>query len=295
MKRIMIFSLTPMVVIFVVLFIIIASVSSMTGSGSFLPPEPTKEEALGINSSVMGAEIVAYARQFIGNPYVWGGTSLTNGADCSGFVQSVFAHFGIKLPRTASEQSRAGVEVASLDDMVIGDIITYHSGSSASGWHVGIYDGAGNIVEAQGSRYGITNNRPANRGKIVSIRRFVSDVVSNIDTNALTGEKGEYLGQFKLTGYCPCVRCCGKWAGGPTASGVMPTANRTVAISKSTAKRFNLSFGDKLIIDGVLYVYEDGGDSNMDGNNWIDIFVATHPEAYAPNINKKAAEVYRAK
>ena len=59
-----------------------------------------------------GQEIVDYACQFIGNPYVWGGTSLTDGADCSGFVQSVFAHFGISLPRTTYDQINAGVEVS---------------------------------------------------------------------------------------------------------------------------------------------------------------------------------------
>ena len=69
-----------------------------------------------------GQAIVDYACQFIGNPYVWGGTSLTNGADCSGFVQSVFAHFGIALPRTTWDMENAGTAV-SYDQAVAGDII----------------------------------------------------------------------------------------------------------------------------------------------------------------------------
>ncbi len=59
-----------------------------------------------------GQSVVDYAYQFLGNPYVWGGTSLTNGADCSGFVQSVYAHFGISLPRTSYEQRTAGMRSA---------------------------------------------------------------------------------------------------------------------------------------------------------------------------------------
>ena len=85
-----------------------------------------------------GQAIVDYACQFIGNPYVWGGTSLTNGADCSGFVQSVFAHFGIALPRTTWDMENAGTAV-SYDQAVAGDIILYNG-------HVGIYP-AGNLYE----------------------------------------------------------------------------------------------------------------------------------------------------
>ena len=94
-----------------------------------------------------GQAIVDYACQFIGNPYVWGGTSLTDGADCSGFVQSVFAHFGISLPRTTYDQINAGVEV-SYDQAMPGDLICYDG-------HIGIYIGNGQIIHASNPSDGI--------------------------------------------------------------------------------------------------------------------------------------------
>ena len=111
-----------------------------------------------------GQVIVDYACQFIGNPYVWGGTSLTDGADCSGFVQSVFAHFGISLPRTTYDQIYAGVEV-SYDQAMPGDLICYDG-------HIGIYIGNGQIVNAQNPEQGIGIS-PATYTTILSVRRIV--------------------------------------------------------------------------------------------------------------------------
>lgn len=111
-----------------------------------------------------GQAIVDYACQFIGNPYVWGGTSLTDGADCSGFVQSVFAHFGISLPRTTYDQINAGVEV-SYDQAMPGDLICYDG-------HIGIYIGNDQIVNAQNPEQGIGIS-PATYTTILSVRRIV--------------------------------------------------------------------------------------------------------------------------
>ncbi len=112
-----------------------------------------------------GQAVVDYACQFIGNPYVWGGTSLTDGADCSGFVQSVFAHFGISMPRTSYEQRSAGTEV-SYDQAMPGDVVCYDG-------HVGIYIGDGQIVNAMNPAQGIGIS-PAAYTTILSVRRVVS-------------------------------------------------------------------------------------------------------------------------
>lgn len=112
-----------------------------------------------------GSSVVDYATQFVGNPYVWGGTSLTNGADCSGFVQSVYSNFGVSLPRTSYEQQNAGREV-SYSEAQPGDLICY-------GGHVAIYMGDGKIVHASNSRDGIKVSNDAAYRTILSVRRLV--------------------------------------------------------------------------------------------------------------------------
>lgn len=116
------------------------------------------------NASALGQEIVNYACQFIGNPYVWGGTSLTNGADCSGFVQSIYAHFGIQLPRTTWDQEYSGIGI-SYEEAVPGDLILYEG-------HVGIYMGDGQIVNAINPSKGI-GIIPATCMSIKTVRRVL--------------------------------------------------------------------------------------------------------------------------
>ena len=115
--------------------------------------------------SSSGSSVISYASQFLGNPYVWGGTSLTGGADCSGFTQSVYANFGVSLPRTSYEQQNAGTEV-SYADAQPGDLICY-------GGHVAIYMGNGRIVHASNSVDGIKISDNAAYRTIVSVRRLV--------------------------------------------------------------------------------------------------------------------------
>lgn len=115
-------------------------------------------------TGVSGSDVVAYASQFVGNAYVWGGTSLTDGADCSGFIQSVYANFGISLPRTSLEQRSAGQEV-SYANAQAGDIICYAG-------HVAIYMGNGRIVHASSPTNGICYGTATYR-TILSVRRVL--------------------------------------------------------------------------------------------------------------------------
>ena len=97
-----------------------------------------------------GAEIAEYALQFVGNPYVWGGTSLTNGADCSGFIMSVYAQYGYSLPHSSFSMRKSGIGV-DLANAKAGDIICYSG-------HVALYIGNGRIVHAKGDEYGIVTD-----------------------------------------------------------------------------------------------------------------------------------------
>lgn len=112
-----------------------------------------------------GADVVQFAKQFVGNPYVYGGTSLTNGADCSGFVMSVYKNFGVNLPHSSAADRSVGATVNGLENAQPGDIICYSG-------HVGIYAGNGQIVHASTSRTGIIVSSATYRS-ILSIRRIL--------------------------------------------------------------------------------------------------------------------------
>lgn len=148
-----------------------------------------------VAGSSIGTDIAETAMGFVGKlPYVWGGNSLTYGADCSGFVQSVFSSYGVVLPRTAEAQGINGNEIGSLSEARAGDVVYY-----ASGPHVGIYVGNGMVVQCAGN----SNNSASNPGKgvtfsavdfmpVTSIRRYL------IETEDTAGENGNRL---DLTGY----------------------------------------------------------------------------------------------
>ena len=112
-------------------------------------------------------DICQYAKEFLGNPYVWGGTSLTKGADCSGFVQSVFKKYGVRLPRTSREQANSGTTV-SLSEVKAGDLIFYGNGRHIN--HVAIYIGGGQVIHASNRKTGIKISNMTYRSPVKAVR-----------------------------------------------------------------------------------------------------------------------------
>ncbi len=120
------------------------------GSSTVVSPAPGSSSAT-VTSATRNA-IVAYAKQFLGNPYVYGGTSLTNGTDCSGFTMQVYAHFGIDTGRSSRDQAENGREIA-ISAVQPGDLLFYASGGTIN--HVAMYIGSGEIIHAATERTGI--------------------------------------------------------------------------------------------------------------------------------------------
>lgn len=136
----------------------LAALTNNTNSGGNLNPSNT--------TGVSGSAVVAFANQYVGYPYVWGGTDPNTGADCSGFVYYVLKNFGINYGRLTSYGWRSVGQEVSVNNMQPGDIVCYAG-------HVAIYAGGGRIVEAQSTSAGITNNRPVNCHNIITVRRVL--------------------------------------------------------------------------------------------------------------------------
>ncbi len=146
------------------------SSNSSRGSSSGNISKDTPSLPSSSSNSPRRSQVVNYALKFVGNPYVWGGQSLTGGADCSGFVRAVYADFGYSLPRTSSSQASAGTRV-SVSEMQPGDLIFYaYSGGRIH--HVAMYIGNGRIVHAASRRQGIITSQ-YNYNEVYCVRRIL--------------------------------------------------------------------------------------------------------------------------
>lgn len=244
-------------------------------------------------SGLIRSAMISFAEQFIGNPYVWGGTSLTNGADCSGFVQSIYSEFGYSLPRVAEDQAYVGMKIP-VEDAAPGDLIFYRKNGEI--YHVVMSLGDGKTIEAQSSATGIVYGF-VNYNNAVWATRIISDEDTDILERLKAQGKadvyteytsagytyGKYLGNFKLTSYCACPICCGIWSDGTatTASGTTATEGRTVAMG-------GVPFGTKLVIGGLVYTVEDRGTPY----GHVDIYKNSHQDAL--NFGVQHADVYLA-
>lgn len=265
-----------------------------------IPPEENKACYYTLTSvkeaSVSGlirSAMISFAEQFIGNPYVWGGTSLTNGADCSGFVQSIYSEFGYSIPRVAEDQAYVGMKIP-VEDAAPGDLIFYRKNGEI--YHVVMSLGNGKTIEAQSSATGIVYGS-VNYNNAVWATRIISDEDTDILERLKSQGKadvyteytsagytyGKYLGNFKLTSYCACPICCGIWSDGTatTASGTTATEGRTVAMG-------GVPFGTKLVIGGLVYTVEDRGTPY----GHVDIYKNNHQDAL--NFGVQHADVYLA-
>lgn len=240
-------------------------------------------------SSALRNSMVDFARQFLGNSYVWGGTSLTNGADCSGFVQSIYSEFGYSIPRVAEDQAKFGLQIP-VADAAPGDLIFYARNGYV--YHVVMYIGDGQDIEAHSSARGIITNSVSYDSAVWAVRIIEDDVIINNGSENESGvqgdtelareqDYGQHLGNFTLTAYCSCPVCCGVWSGGPTASGAMPVQGRTVAMG-------GIPFGTRLIINGEIYTVEDRGTPY----GHVDIYMSNHQDACV--FGRQQADVYLA-
>lgn len=147
-------------------------------SGEYVDVEERLEKAVTLTELLYGqgvsdvrVDLVQYAKQFVGNPYVWGGTSLTNGADCSGFTMSIYKKYGVSLPHHAASQAQLGTKV-SLGEAKPGDLVFYAKNGSIN--HVAIYIGNGQVIHASSPKTGIKISG-VNYRTPACVRRFLSN------------------------------------------------------------------------------------------------------------------------
>ena len=240
----------------------------------------------GSPSGEIRESMLEFASQFIGNPYVWGGTSLTDGADCSGFVQQIYKQYGYSLPRVAEDQSQYGTKIP-VEDAQPGDLIFYAKEGYV--YHVVMYAGDGRTIEAASTKLGIIEGKVNTKNAVWATRILKDDYSLTGDgiekANATEDMYGQKLENFQITYYCPCEICYDK-ASKVTASGTPVAEGKTIATDPNV-----IPYGTKVIIGGHVFTAEDTG-RKVQGNQ-ISIYVNNHAEVSASDTEN--TDVYLAK
>ena len=190
----------------------------------------------------------------------------------------------------AEVQAQYGIQIP-VSEAKPGDLIFYAKDGAV--YHVVMYMGDGKTIEAANSNQGIICS-VVDTAHAVWATRIISDSdsdkIEQVNDNAArgvsytkakAGDSGTYLGRFKLTAYCSCPICCGKWSGGAKAGGTVPVQGRTVAMA-------GVPFGTKLVIGGLIYTVEDRGTPY----GHVDIYMNSHTDA--TNFGVQYADVYLA-
>ena len=236
----------------------------------------------GVPNGEIRRSMVEFAAQFVGNPYVWGGTSLTEGADCSGFVQSIYKQYGYDLPRVSQDQAQHGTKIP-VEDALPGDLIFYAKNGKV--YHVVMYAGDGKTIEAMSSDTGIVQANVSTDNAVWATRVLNDNEYAGGgigEVNATEEMYGKNLGTFKLTYYCACELCCDVETG-ITATGAPVVEGRTIAVDPKV-----IPYGTQVIIGGHVFTAEDCGGAIKE--NHIDIYVNDHATALALGVNY--ADVY---
>ena len=224
--------------------------------------------------------MIEFASQFLGHPYVWGGTSLTNGCDCSGFCQQIYAAFGYSLPRVSRDQAYVGTKIP-VTEALPGDLIFYARNGQI--FHVAMSTGNGGTIEAMNSQNGIVNSTVA-ADYAVWAARIIEDDADTITytDDATTIDKsmtGKYLGRFKVMTCSPNRDSGAAYRGADEAGQIIRQGN--IAVTDPDV----IPYGTRFIINGCEYVSADCG-LKVSGNR---ILIFTNNA-----LEKEAVETYRA-
>ena len=277
-----------------------------------------------LSSDEARGEILQYAKKFLGNPYVWGGTSLTNGCDCSGFAQQIFANFGYTLPRTSRQQAKAGTRIP-VQEAKPGDLLFYQRESGFI-YHVMIYLGDGKVIHAGSEATGIlisdfnyekstefavrviseeireskietgdvdngrkegnsVDNQTTENGDGGKQKAGAENVQNTSAENSTAGDRLESASGKYLGNFKLTAYCNCAVCCGCWAGG--PTASGKMPVQGRTIATGVLPFGTKLNIGGKIYTVEDRGTPY----GHIDIYMERHADA--EEFGVRYADVYQ--